>query len=212
MEEQEVITNDTNFEDVSTDVTNEISTNSETTPQVVNPDAVDFDAYRASYTRYSLDKELYTINLYASEEAELNNSPYYTFSVPREYADSITVINGMIYNFGDRTIRLSSGCDYAASTGADYQYYVTLEIPVYNSPEYHACLSEAGNYSEMNSSPYPCNLYLTTNQDGLLYEQEISLQGYFKAMNSPMVSWSPETIFIFIILILLIGKTVFRKG
>ena len=209
MEENEVIQNDSNVENVSTNDTNETNAVQETASQIVNPDSVDFSAYRASVSRYFIDKELYTISLYLDGDI-----PLYTFAIPHEYSSCVTVIDGMIYNFGKEPIKLSSNFIKGFLDGNTSHYYVTLELPVYGSPEYYACLSESSAYSELNESPVPYNLYVTFDYEGKLITSEYSVDtgSYFKSENSSMVSWSLETIFVFIILILMIGKTVFRKG
>ena len=210
MNENEVIQNDDVIENVSTNDTNEVSTVQTETQTIINPDANNFAHYRTSVSRYFVDSELFTISVF-SPTSEI---PLYTFAIPYEYSSNIRVIDGMIYNFGTDTIKLSSNLIKGFLDGNETQYYVTLELPVYKSPEFYACLAESGSYSVTNENPVPYNLFVTFNYEDKLITSEYSIdtQMYFKEDNSPMVGWSLDTIFTFIILILLIGKTVFRKG
>lgn len=210
MDENEVMQNDQN---VSTNDTNSISANSEDISeysivleeQTQYPySAVNRTSFDRSVSSYDINSELFVINVYLGSELE----PSYVFPVPNEYIDDIQVKNNMVYNLGDSTIRLASYYDVGT------MYYEVLEIPVYGSEEYFNCLSESSAYSSLNSNPQPYNVYVGVVDDN----KQLSLIDHvfedprFEISGSSMIGWSLNTIFLFLIFIVLLVKTIFRKG
>lgn len=215
--DNEVINNDSTTETEPVDVLNKTSqitesanTNEESTDTKIS--LIDRDTFDSAVSDYFIDQELYSIKMIWTYGAK---SEEWEFVVPKEHCEDIRVIDGMIYNLGSETIRLSSTKTKTDWSATDAYYYI-IEVPVYGSEEYYKCLSESYETNHNGSYPQPYNFYHITNVDGYLESYEMSVfesnRIRFETSGTPMLAWSLETIFLFIILILLIGRSVFRKG
>lgn len=135
----------------------------------------------------------------------------FTFPVPNAYVSSLFVIDGQLYNLGKEKITLCT------NLSADDYYYRILEIPVYGSEEYYENISMEYQGQMWGDAVAPYRMYGVTpldqdHRDQIITEAIMFENPTYEIVGSTMNAWSLESIFLFIILVILVGRSVFRKG
>lgn len=152
---------------------------------------IDYNSYSGIVLDNNVNSELYTISLVEDDGDILE-----TYSVPTDISKYISVIDGQIYNFSSSTVQLTAFTDYGF-------YYRMLEIPPYGSEEYYKLIAET-------SIPYRMECAIDDGEY-LTSVPSWSYGCHFES-NSQLYAWDLTTIFLFIIMIILIVKNLFRKG
>ena len=187
-------TNETIAEDVSV-----LSEQVEYTDSMVGE-----DYFHSVVSELSIDDQIYCIVVTESSGLQ------FTFPIPNEYASSIFVIDGQIYNLGSETIKLCTNLP------DDDYYYRVLELPVYKSEEDYKNISISYKGQKWGEVGVPYRMYGITSldqdhRDQIITESIIFENPTYEVVGSQMNAWSLDTIFVFIIMVLLIFRTVFRK-
>lgn len=167
-------------------------------------EGLDYLSYENAVQKHSLDlNSMYKINVQSGDSPD----PIFTICVPNDRVMDIVVVDGMIYNFGDSPLRVA-GMPYNDPN----TYYFVLDIPVYGSEEYYKSLSDV-HIGDLNEYAIPFDVYRASYADGEIQLSECVIYNpSFIYSSSPMAAWPVDTIFLFIILIILVCKSVFRKG
>lgn len=161
---------------------------------------VDIDTFRNAVSQFNINENSYIISKPSTGDE---------FVVPFEHIEHIKVIDGMIYNFSSETIQLATRTD---DKDPDDMYYYVIEIPPYGTHEYFDHMIESGNYCNGIVVPYKQYRMQLMGEKFYKSQEYIISNEEFVVTNSPMFIWDTSTILLFILTIILVCKTVFRKG